>query len=39
LGPDVSRVRFASALWKRLTDEDRRRLRDCLSVEIDESEL
>jgi diadenosine tetraphosphate (Ap4A) HIT family hydrolase len=27
-GRDVSRVRFAPALWKRLTDEDRRRLRE-----------
>jgi superfamily II DNA or RNA helicase len=25
-GRDVSRVRFASALWRRMTDEDRRRL-------------
>jgi hypothetical protein len=27
-GPDVSRVRFAPALWKRLTDEDQQRLRE-----------
>jgi superfamily II DNA or RNA helicase len=27
-GRDVSRVRFAPALWKRLTDEDRQRLRE-----------
>jgi hypothetical protein len=34
-GRDVSRVRFAPALWKRLTDEDRRRLRETSEAAIE----
>ena len=33
-GRDISRVRFAPALWKRLTDEDRRQLREASLLAI-----
>ena len=34
-GRDISRIRFASALWKRLTDKDRRQLRSTSQKAID----